>query len=227
MVNRLHPVRRDDRGVVVALVCTKCLEEKDVAEFHRSSTIKHGFRMPCKACQRVRRAELQRAYNRRHPEKVKAGIRKWHEQNPDYERERAKRRWREDPRVRERVRIASRRHAKEHPEYYALKAHERRTRDRAAGKMVTPEQWAHIIFAYGERCVFCERDDCKLTVEHLQPVSRGGTHAPANLAPACKPCNSRKKDRTVEEFLGGQLLDSFAAKRTLALPRIALEMGLI
>ena len=39
------------------------------------------------------------------------------------------------------------------------------------------------------------------TVDHVNPVSRGGNHEEGNLAAACKSCNSRKKDRPVVEFL--------------------------
>jgi hypothetical protein len=31
------------------------------------------------------------------------------------------------------------------------------------------------------------------TADHLVPVARGGTHDPANLVPACKPCNSSRR----------------------------------
>jgi 5-methylcytosine-specific restriction endonuclease McrA len=31
--------------------------------------------------------------------------------------------------------------------------------------------------------------------DHIWPVSRGGKSEPSNLVPACKPCNSGKKDR--------------------------------
>ena len=38
------------------------------------------------------------------------------------------------------------------------------------------------------------------TVEHLIPVSRGGSHAIGNLAPLCGPCNSSKGSRTWMEW---------------------------
>lgn len=38
-------------------------------------------------------------------------------------------------------------------------------------------------------------------LDHRIPRSRGGTHAPDNLAYACRNCNQRKKDRTNDEFL--------------------------
>lgn len=32
-------------------------------------------------------------------------------------------------------------------------------------------------------------------VDHVKPVSKGGGHMLANLRPACRSCNSSKKDR--------------------------------
>jgi len=51
-------------------------------------------------------------------------------------------------------------------------------------------------------CIYCLKptifgDD---TLEHKLPITRGGTNEYSNLAIACKSCNSRKRDKTVEEF---------------------------
>lgn len=37
-------------------------------------------------------------------------------------------------------------------------------------------------------------------LDHIVPLKRGGTHCVDNVAWACKPCNSWKKDRLVEEL---------------------------
>lgn len=52
------------------------------------------------------------------------------------------------------------------------------------------------------RCAYC---GCKLnelnySVDHLQPKSKGGTNEEENLFLCCKSCNSRKKNRTLEEL---------------------------
>jgi 5-methylcytosine-specific restriction endonuclease McrA len=39
------------------------------------------------------------------------------------------------------------------------------------------------------------------TVDHKQPLSRGGSNEWWNLTAACRSCNSRKHNKTVEEFL--------------------------
>jgi hypothetical protein len=38
-----------------------------------------------------------------------------------------------------------------------------------------------------------------VTLDHIVPISRGGTNAPENLVTACLICNSIKADRTYEE----------------------------
>lgn len=52
------------------------------------------------------------------------------------------------------------------------------------------------------RCAYCNEsvalDDS--TVDHKQPLSRGGTHAMHNLCMACEECNRRKGSMTAEEF---------------------------
>lgn len=48
-------------------------------------------------------------------------------------------------------------------------------------------------------CAYCG-DPNPNVVDHILPVSRGGTADRANLAPACKPCNDNKLDFTPEEW---------------------------
>ena len=43
----------------------------------------------------------------------------------------------------------------------------------------------------GHMCVQCSAT-CDLTLDHIWPWSRGGTHDPANLQVLCRSCNSRK-----------------------------------
>lgn len=39
------------------------------------------------------------------------------------------------------------------------------------------------------------------TLDHVVPIIRGGGHDEDNLVVACRPCNSRKKDKPLETFL--------------------------
>lgn len=48
------------------------------------------------------------------------------------------------------------------------------------------------------RCHYCPAP--ATTVDHLRPVSRGGTDHKSNLVAACSDCNGSKGDRTPAEF---------------------------
>ena len=53
------------------------------------------------------------------------------------------------------------------------------------------------------RCFYCGEPitySYQISIDHKQPVSRGGTHAVSNLAACCKHCNMAKGDMTEKEF---------------------------
>jgi len=57
------------------------------------------------------------------------------------------------------------------------------------------------------KCHYCEGSfpPSELTMDHIVPISRGGTSTKGNVVPACKECNSKKKYLLPiewEEYLG-------------------------
>ena len=54
----------------------------------------------------------------------------------------------------------------------------------------------------GRRCVYCATPLTpeSATLDHVLPLSRGGTHAPGNLVIACHDCNQLKGDALPLEF---------------------------
>jgi 5-methylcytosine-specific restriction endonuclease McrA len=53
----------------------------------------------------------------------------------------------------------------------------------------------------GRRCAYCDKENVPLQIDHILCRARGGTWRPSNLTLACGPCNQRKGDRLVAEFL--------------------------
>ena len=49
-------------------------------------------------------------------------------------------------------------------------------------------------------CFYCE--DFSTTVDHVVPLIRGGTNHRDNLVPCCRPCNSSKGDKLLNEWSG-------------------------
>jgi 5-methylcytosine-specific restriction endonuclease McrA len=54
----------------------------------------------------------------------------------------------------------------------------------------------------GRRCVYCARslDLEAATLDHVYPLSKGGTHTTGNLVAACGPCNRMKGDMLPHDF---------------------------
>jgi len=49
-------------------------------------------------------------------------------------------------------------------------------------------------------CFYC--DDFPTTVDHVVPLIHGGTNYQENLVPCCRPCNSSKGDKSLNEWSG-------------------------
>ena len=66
----------------------------------------------------------------------------------------------------------------------------------------SPEK-KELLEKFGASCYLCgkQRQAKTLQVEHMHPVSRGGSNNIENLALACKECNREKGTMTVEEYL--------------------------
>jgi 5-methylcytosine-specific restriction endonuclease McrA len=75
----------------------------------------------------------------------------------------------------------------------------RRAHVAAAPGVATPDQIAARVAMWGGTCWMC-RMAPGTAIDHVIPLSRGGTNWPANLRPACQPCNSRKHDRDYRLF---------------------------
>lgn len=72
-----------------------------------------------------------------------------------------------------------------------------RRRSRLGDGRVTRADWTRIKDEYGHRCAYCARHPARLEQEHLEPLSRGGTHDPDNVVPACRQCNASKSDASL------------------------------
>mgnify|MGYP001559615561 CR=1 FL=1 len=61
---------------------------------------------------------------------------------------------------------------------------------------VTAEDWLEIVERHKHRCYYCGKRKV-LTLDHVIPISKGGKHMKENIVPACRSCNSKKKDRMI------------------------------
>jgi len=59
----------------------------------------------------------------------------------------------------------------------------------------------YLLEKWGRKCAYCDADNEPLTIDHIHPRSKGGSNRVSNLTLACFPCNQRKGNRDVAEFL--------------------------
>ena len=87
------------------------------------------------------------------------------------------------------------------PEQWSHATNLRRARKRGNGGTHTLAEWQEKLTLFAGCCIYCGRDDRPLTRDHKVPLTRGGTDDIANLVPACRSCNSKKRTLTAQEFL--------------------------
>ncbi|MGP3960869.1 RNA-guided endonuclease IscB [Nonomuraea sp. 3N208] len=62
----------------------------------------------------------------------------------------------------------------------------------------------YLLEKWGRTCTYCAAGDTPLTIDHIQPRSRGGSDRISNLCLVCVPCNQAKNSMPVTEFLAGR-----------------------
>ena len=209
--------------------CGGCEEEKSLDEFYASKSAPDGRQARCKACQREYSSKWNRENRDRHlankrrswnrhkdrlnakrraerDEAVLARERKWREQNADKLRRqvreyRAKhpekvKEWNARWQAKDGGEWRRRRYA-EDPAPFLARNHIRRMGEGVYG----PEMAEAIRVLRSQSCVYCGSPE-DIEIDHIVPLSRGGTNDLDNLAPACRPCNRSKFNRLPDEWQG-------------------------
>jgi len=89
-----------------------------------------------------------------------------------------------------------RKYRREHPEWAAAVKHRRRVAESSSGHF-TAREWAAVKVRQNHQCAACGKSapEIKLTVDHIIPISKGGSNNIDNIQGLCRSCNSRKHNR--------------------------------
>lgn len=69
------------------------------------------------------------------------------------------------------------------------------------GELAGYEVREYILEKFNHTCVYCGAKNTPLEIEHVIPRSKGGSDRVSNLALACRECNQKKGNQSLEEFL--------------------------
>ena len=188
---------------MAAKKCSKCGEEKPLEQFHKQKECKDGRRPDCKSCfyaaakARIKpgeRAWRGKLYRQRHPE----ANREYYEKNKariipqqvEYNR-----------RNKEAYLAKMRAWRKANPEKVQVWVRNRRAKLKGLSGSHTIEDIHALMKSQKGRCVYCRCDIRKaFQVDHIVPVSAGGSNGRSNLQLLCKPCNLDKRAKDPIEY---------------------------
>lgn len=166
-------------------------------------------------------AARSKKWRENNPEKYKESLRRWYQNNREKSRMQSKKwyqlnreahyqqglRWYKNNL--EKARAISRKAARKYkklnpekvkqwqqnnPELVRAYCQQYRARKRKLSDTLTVNQWKACKEYFNHSCAYCGKHLKRLHQEHFVPVSKGGGYTANNIIPACKSCNSSKKD---------------------------------
>lgn len=183
--------------------CAKCGQEfpRTPDFFSLDKRNSDGLGASCRTCERERNRIYMRERRKREPDLTA----RYYAKNRDKERERLDRWNAANPdSVKERVK----RWAQENRDKRRASELRRRAQKRQSGGDHTAADIQRQCKAQKGKCYYCGvKVGDGYHVDHVVPLSRGGSNGPENIVIACPSCNSRKHDKLPHEWPeGGRLL---------------------
>jgi len=214
-------------------ICSQCKLEKSINEFHfRKDTQK--YRNQCKHCISIKNKQYRdenkdkishnkKEYARKNRDKISDYQKEYRIKNKDSIRENQKRWEINNPYARRKSYmkyVENNRELinKKYKEYsktpQGIKArkvswHNRSKKLRGAGGKLRAEDIAKMMENQKHRCVYCNKGiKHKYHIDHINPISKGGTNYIENIQLLCPTCNLKKSDKDPLKFANelGRLL---------------------
>lgn len=166
--------------------CSKCKITKLLSEFHKNTKAPDGVRSECKVCRVVISdkdklviSARYRKYYELNATKLKEKSRNYRQENKEVINERLKK-WRKNNSAKIRDHKHKRRALIKTNGFYYVSSSE-------IDKLLT------------NSCFYCGAKS-KVELDHVIPISKGGTHSIGNLVAACISCNRSKGAKTIMEW---------------------------
>ncbi len=192
--------RAKDERYSVTGACKSCTKKYRRAyyEANRERVLETNRRWRKKNKDRIR--EINRKYQAEHREQYREYQRQWYWRNPERGRKSAKK-WRQNNPEKRRVTI--RRWHEQNPERNRFYAHRRIARKNNAIGSHTVDDIKQQYKKQEGKCYWCNTAVADTYhIDHVIPLSRGGSNSPDNLVISCPTCNLSKGSKLPSEWSG-------------------------
>ena len=215
-------------------LCRVCGESKPLTEFHKCKAKKDGLQNICKNCSskqhkkyyerhKERIDERTKKYNEEHREELRESSRKYREIYREKEKER-QRKYKDSHQ--DELKEQSKKYRGTHKDEIKARnrkwwqspngkfaaqqhSHRRRVQEHASSSDLTSKQWQRILKNQQNRCSICQKmfnAHRVPTMDHIIPLSKGGTHDSSNVQALCQSCNSSKNAKILKCFINSWCL---------------------
>lgn len=200
--------------------CSRCKQTFNADNFAKDRSKKSGLSSACKLCLRERDKKYRlencekyllkaKTYRDKNKEICNQRTKNWQQQNKQKAYETAKK-WRQsnkekvkeyDRRYRQKLTKEQRREERQkylqkNPNYYLDGNYQRRMRVNQQRFKVSKKE---ITKLKSQSCFYCQSQE-KIVIDHVIPLSRGGSHSVGNLVSACQKCNLSKYNKFITEW---------------------------
>lgn len=187
--------------------CRICGFFKDLDIFSRMKGMKEGRHNMCKSCDGVRRRQqyyenherelaTAKKIRERRKDEMAIYLQKYRAEHKEKAKEYGKRYRQEN---KEKILEMNRRYSANNRDKLRVQGQLSYAKRKANGGNFTTDEWLDLCSSFGNVCVGCGTDE-RLTIDHIIPITQGGSSGIENLQPLCKPCNSSKGSRVIIDY---------------------------
>ena len=172
-------------------LCCHCKEVKAVSEFFRNRRNSDGYAGYCKVCAKG----FKRKGYAKNKDKINASRKIWRDNNKDKIREHG-RTYRKNNR--DTINQYRAEYYKENKDIINLRRGKYRKKRRTEDEFIL-EDWKGLLLDANYRCQRCGSKE-NLTVDHIMPLSLGGTNTIDNCQILCLTCNASKGNTDFTDY---------------------------